>query len=79
MDQSKLPSGVVMLVEHVFKNEEVKVTDWDYDRIFVTSEKGDYFIRTWDITDKYVDWTLFKETGNSADRIKDGMFTIPKL
>jgi hypothetical protein len=74
MNNQNLPKGAVDLVKHVFKDKEVAVTDWDLDRIFISCIDGDYFIRMWNITDHYVDWTLFKEEKDSATQIKDGMF-----
>jgi hypothetical protein len=74
MNNQSLPKGVVNLVKHVFKDKEVTVTDWDLDRIFISCIDGDYFIRMWNITDHYVDWTLFREEKDSTTQIKDGMF-----
>ncbi|MFJ8247348.1 hypothetical protein [Peribacillus asahii] len=74
-----LPEPIVGLVKEVFKNEDVKVADWDMDRIYIDKGNEEYTIRTWDITKTNVRWTLFKNINNPdgtghGEEVSEGNF-----
>lgn len=75
----ELPKAVVGLVDTVFNGENVEVTDWDMDRIYIDKNNQEYTIRMWNVTDKYVRWELFKmiddeDGGGHGESIKEGTF-----
>ncbi|MGG4434530.1 hypothetical protein AAXE64_08210 [Priestia megaterium] len=78
-----LPKQLLNLTNEVFEGKEVAIEDWDLDRIYVTYEGEEYTIRTWNITDSKVDWTLFKSvdngdgTGHGVEQ-KEGVYKIKR-
>jgi len=78
----EIPIGVKLIVNRIFgEDNDVKIEDWDSDRIMVSDGDTEYNIRTWNITDRYVDWTLFRMVYNDNGRghgevMSEGVYPI---
>lgn len=57
---------------------EYTIIGWGPDRVYLEGvDGGEYIIRTWDVTDEYIDWSLFTEKPNQSDymhQIKSGRY-----
>ena len=70
--------NIVKLTEIVFDKcgleGELTIDDWDLDRIYITRNRREWIIRTWNVRENskgrvVIDWTLFrmKPDGSSAE------------
>lgn len=66
------------LAEHVFKDDNFKIVNWDLDRIYIERDSKEYIIRMWNIAEKkdclIIDWTLFLSVANHGKEKKRGVF-----
>lgn len=75
---------LIKFVEHVFKGEDVIIDDYDRSRIYINRNDSDTFtIRMWNVTNKHVEWTLFKNILNEdgsghGEEIKNGVYKFNK-
>lgn len=74
-----IPKQVTNLVKDVFENENIKIVDWDLDRIYLENDDYEYTIRMWDITENQIRWTLFKSVDNGdgtghGEELKSGEY-----
>lgn len=53
---------------------EHEVLDFDLDRVEVKMNGEDYIIRTWDISEEDIRWTLFKKVSEEFEEIKSGVY-----
>ena len=66
--------SIVNFVEKVFEQsgttyEEVIIKDYDLDRIYLLVDGKTYCIRTWDINEKGIRYSLFKELKNYGEEL----------
>lgn len=56
----------------------VKILDYDLDRVYlsVNSNENNYNIRMWNITDDYIQFTLYKLVEDYGEELVDGFFNI---
>lgn len=65
----------------VFSDDNFTIDDFDWDRVWITRNNEEYTIRTWDITESEIDWTLFRMVDNGdgtghGEEEKVGLFEI---
>ncbi|MNC27622.1 hypothetical protein D3C75_757980 [compost metagenome] len=69
---------VIIKFSAAIMDREHSVVDFDYSRIDIDSSEGEFVIRTWNITEDRIDWTLFKMITNEdgsghGEEIKSGV------
>lgn len=65
VEEVEIPEPIIKLVKKVFGKKNVKIIDWDMDRVYIGEDvQDDYTIRMWNITDNSIRWTLFKSIWN---------------
>ncbi|WP_312124515.1 hypothetical protein [Lysinibacillus boronitolerans] len=80
MTEVNVPQPIIDLVMKVFENNPAyKVVDWDFDRVYIEKDSEEYTIRTWDITETFISWTLFKsielaDGSGYGEEVSDGTF-----
>ncbi|MGE7748839.1 hypothetical protein [Lysinibacillus fusiformis] len=71
----QLPPVVYDLVKEVVgANHKYDVVDWDLDRVYLENNEIEMIIRTWNITETYVDWTLFEIVNGCGKEISEGTY-----
>lgn len=78
MDMKSIPQVIIDLVKSVFDGD-ISIVDWDLDRIYLECHNEEFIIRTWNVTESVVDWTLFRMTETHGIEIKSGCFHYKKL
>lgn len=58
--------------------DEVKILDYDLDRVYlaVNGTENNYNIRMWNITDDYIQFTLYKLIEDHGEEVFNGIFNI---
>ena len=75
--------NIVKTTELVLKrsciDQDVTITDWDLDRIYLDIDGTEYIVRMWNIHENpktawvTIQWTLFVDNGQgSCDKVSDG-------
>ena len=59
-------------------SENVKILDYDLDRVYlaIDSEENNYNIRMWNITNDYIQFTLYKLVDDHGEDVANGVFEI---
>jgi len=71
----QFPPVVYELVKEVMgADHKYDVVDWDLDRVYLENNETEMIIRTWNITEAYVDWTLFEIVNDSGKEISAGTY-----
>lgn len=64
------------LAYEAFGDDNFTIDDFDWDRVWITRNNQEYTIRTWNITENDIEWTLFKMTSNGGERENAGVYII---
>lgn len=71
------------LANEVFSDDNFEIEDFDWRHVYISRNNEEYTIRTWNITESEIAWTLFKMidhgdgTGHGEEQ-KEGLFKIKK-
>lgn len=81
----QIPNEIRLLAIDVFGDDNFEIYDFDYNRVYIIRNNEEYNIRTWDITESFIRWTLYKVIMNpdgsiQGDEEKEGpyMYRIKK-
>lgn len=77
-EAGEVPKVGKELTKTVFSkySSDYNIVYWDLDNIFIESDKEEFQIRMWDMTEEYISWTLFKSVGSCGEPIESGTFYI---
>jgi hypothetical protein len=78
-----IPKGIELTVKKVMGKNLYTINDFDLDRIYLSSNNEEYTIRLWNVTNYFVEWTLFKDMYNNdgtgyGEKIKNGKYYYKK-
>jgi len=76
----EVPEVIIKFAAAVMDREHT-VVDFDYRRVYIDSPEGEFNIRTWNITEDCIDWTLFKMITNEdgsghGEELKSGVTSL---
>ncbi|MDQ0255523.1 hypothetical protein J2S74_002905 [Evansella vedderi] len=79
MQNEDLPRDLLDFVKNVFGDEGFEIEDFDTKRVYIKRNNEEFTIRIWSLTDKKVEWTLFKSMYNNdgsgfGEKKKDGVY-----
>lgn len=60
------------LIDSIFEIP-VEILDYDLDRIYLSN---DWIVRTWDVTDELIRWTLFHEMNGEVFERRSGIYYV---
>ena len=66
--------AIKQFVKSVLGNHEVDWEQTDLDRVFLKDTP--LFIRMWNLTNTYIDYTIYRPVGDAAEAVRDGYFTF---
>lgn len=80
MLDENIPQEIVLFAKAVLE-KECEVIDWDYRRVEVDVKGEEYSIRTWDVTQTCIRWTLFKTVWRGdgtgyGEEVKSGVYNF---
>ena len=68
---------VIAVLEKAFEEKKsFTITDADLDRVYFEIEGDDYIVRMWNITDRTIEYTLYKCVGDHGEDISSGVYFI---
>lgn len=76
----EIPEVIIKFAAAIMDREHT-VVDFDYRRVYIDSPEGEFTIRTWNITEDRIDWTLFKMVTNEngsghGEELKSGVTSL---
>ena len=75
-NEEKLVNAVL---EKAFEEKKsFTITDADLDRVYLEIEGEDYIVRMWNITDRTIEYTLFKCVGDHGEDVSRGVYFISR-
>lgn len=70
---------VIAVLEKAFEEKKsFTITDADLDRVYFEIEGEDYIVRMWNITDRTIEYTLFKCVEDHGEDVSRGVYFISR-
>lgn len=67
---SECPKELISFVDSIF-DVNVAILDYDLDRIYLS---GGWTIRMWNVTNEFIEWTLYHEMNGKTFERRSGMY-----